>query len=169
MFVDFVRRLNAEGRRWLEIVPDPVPVFLAHHVVFFTGIDLGGCDDCCTVRRRLRTGSAGAGAGAGRKAGARALDECSAVADCSAATDDLQDDVMHKVHIQLHAAHDAIRIQVRRHPAAAETFGVAALERIAVTWRQVSDTELGHWVTGSVGHSGHLSRPGHRVIIFYPV
>jgi len=26
--------------------------------------------------------------------------------------------------------------------------------------------ELGHWVIGSVGHLGHLSRPGHRVIIF---
>jgi len=25
--------------------------------------------------------------------------------------------------------------------------------------------ELGHWVTGSMGHLGHLSRPGHRVII----
>ena len=25
--------------------------------------------------------------------------------------------------------------------------------------------ELGHWVTGSIGHLGHLSRPGHRVII----
>ena len=25
--------------------------------------------------------------------------------------------------------------------------------------------ELGHWVTGSVGHLGHLSRLGHRVII----
>jgi len=25
--------------------------------------------------------------------------------------------------------------------------------------------KLGHWVTGSVGHLGHLSRPGHRVII----
>jgi len=25
--------------------------------------------------------------------------------------------------------------------------------------------ELGYWVTGSVGHLGHLSRPGHRVII----
>ena len=24
--------------------------------------------------------------------------------------------------------------------------------------------EMGHWVTGSMGHSGHLSRPGHRVI-----
>ena len=23
--------------------------------------------------------------------------------------------------------------------------------------------ELGHWVTGSMGHLGHLSRPGHRV------
>ena len=29
----------------------------------------------------------------------------------------------------------------------------------------VTDVELGHWVTGSVGHLGHLSRPGHRVII----
>ena len=26
-----------------------------------------------------------------------------------------------------------------------------------------ADTELGHWVTGSMGH---LSRPGHRVIVF---
>jgi len=25
--------------------------------------------------------------------------------------------------------------------------------------------ELGHWVTGLIGHLGHLSRPGHRVII----
>ena len=25
--------------------------------------------------------------------------------------------------------------------------------------------ELGHWVTGSMSHLGHLSRPGHRVII----
>jgi len=28
-----------------------------------------------------------------------------------------------------------------------------------------TDMELGHWVTGSMGHLGHLSRPGHRVII----
>jgi len=25
--------------------------------------------------------------------------------------------------------------------------------------------ELGHWVTGSMGHLSHLSRLGHRVII----
>jgi len=25
------------------------------------------------------------------------------------------------------------------------------------------DMELGHWVTGLMGHLGHLSRPGHRV------
>ena len=106
MFVDFLRRLNSEGRRWLEIVPDPVPVFLSHHVVFFTGIDLGGCEDCCNVRRRLRSVGSAASTGACRK---RALDECSA--DCST-TDDLQDDVMHKVHIQLHSGQDAIRIQV---------------------------------------------------------
>jgi len=27
------------------------------------------------------------------------------------------------------------------------------------------DMKLGHWVTGSMGHLGHLSRLGHRVII----
>ena len=27
------------------------------------------------------------------------------------------------------------------------------------------DMELGHWVTGSMGQLGHLSGPGHRVII----
>jgi len=111
MFVDFLRRLNGEGRRWLEIVPDPVPVFLSHHVVFFTGIDLGGCEDCCNVRRRLRSvGSAAASSAASASAcRKRALDEFSG--DCST-TDELQDDVMHKVHIQLHSGQDAIRIQV---------------------------------------------------------
>ena len=32
------------------------------------------------------------------------------------------------------------------------------------TWNWVI-VELGHWVTGWVGHLGHLSCPGHRVII----
>jgi len=31
--------------------------------------------------------------------------------------------------------------------------------------RYETDMELGHWVTGSMGHLGHLSRPGHWVII----
>jgi len=31
--------------------------------------------------------------------------------------------------------------------------------------RYTPDMELGHWVTGSMGHLGHLSRPGHWVII----
>jgi len=30
---------------------------------------------------------------------------------------------------------------------------------------RTSDMELGHWVTGSMGHLGHLLRPGHRGII----
>jgi len=33
------------------------------------------------------------------------------------------------------------------------------------TASRVSDMELGHWVTGSMGHLGYFSRPGHRVII----
>ena len=30
-----------------------------------------------------------------------------------------------------------------------------------------ADTELGHWVTGSMGNLGQLSRPGHQVIVSY--
>ena len=29
----------------------------------------------------------------------------------------------------------------------------------------INRLELGHWVTESMGHLDHLSRPGHRVII----
>ena len=33
-----------------------------------------------------------------------------------------------------------------------------------VSWSVcLSDMELGHWVTGSMGHLGRLSRPGHQV------
>jgi len=31
--------------------------------------------------------------------------------------------------------------------------------------RYVADMELGHWVTRSMGHLSHLSRPAHQVII----
>lgn len=88
-FMEFIMRVNREGRRFLEIVPDPIPVLLSHHIVFFTGIDLGGCEDCCNIRRRLRTN--------------RKYDD----------EFDLMDDVMHKVHIMLHNGMDAVRIQVR--------------------------------------------------------
>jgi len=34
----------------------------------------------------------------------------------------------------------------------------------ALCWLTLTpDTELGHWVTGSMGHLGHLLRPGHKV------
>ena len=39
-----------------------------------------------------------------------------------------------------------------------------ALLRVNCPYAQrAPDMELGHWVTGSVGHLGHLSRPGHWV------
>jgi len=41
----------------------------------------------------------------------------------------------------------------------------AMLARLLTVALCLSDMELGHWVTGSMGHLGHLSRPGHRVII----
>ena len=40
--------------------------------------------------------------------------------------------------------------------------GVGYLDRHPVIVEYSTDMELGHWVTGSMGH---LSRPGHRVII----
>ena len=46
------------------------------------------------------------------------------------------------------------------------------LRSVCLQWAYVclsvclSDMELGHWVTESMGHLGHLSRPSHRVIIF---
>ena len=39
------------------------------------------------------------------------------------------------------------------------------LRRLATDNAHTPDMELGHWVTGSMGHLGHLSRQGHRVII----
>ena len=50
MFSDLLLRLNRDGRKILEIVPDPAPVFLAHHMVFFMGVDVGGCEDCFFTR-----------------------------------------------------------------------------------------------------------------------
>ena len=38
-------------------------------------------------------------------------------------------------------------------------------KRIECYSELATDMEPGHWVTGSMGHLGHLSRPGHRVII----
>ena len=35
---------------------------------------------------------------------------------------------------------------------------------LLATGQLLSDMELGHWVSGSMGHLGHLSRPGHQVI-----
>ena len=48
MFVDFLLNLNEDGRRRLEILSDPAPVFLSHQVVFFSALDTGSCDDCAT-------------------------------------------------------------------------------------------------------------------------
>jgi len=48
----------------------------------------------------------------------------------------------------------------RRKPA-----GIDMERNYATVTVSIPDMELGHWVTGSMGHLGHLSRPGHRVII----
>ena len=37
--------------------------------------------------------------------------------------------------------------------------------RLAWLTGTTPDMELGDWITDSMGHLGHLSRPGHRVII----
>ncbi len=89
LFSDLILRLNNEGRRSLEVVGEPAPVFLSHHIVFYTGIDLGGCDDCYAIRRRLR------------------------VQHKNDDEDEVEDDVLHKVHIHLMPNMKTIRIAVR--------------------------------------------------------
>lgn len=115
-----MRCINREGRHQLEIVPDPVPVLLSHHVVFFTSIDLGGCDDCCNTRRKLRMVSSN-NAGSNKQQcchqqlqQSQLLLQHSQQASVTSSCDefDVMDDVMHKVHIMLHSSMDAIRIQV---------------------------------------------------------
>ncbi len=88
MFSDFILRLNREGRRVLEVVLDPAPVFLANHIVFFCGVDYGGCGDCINVRQEMRKRTP--------------LSE-----------DFYMDDVLHKVHIEFHPRMDGIRVTVR--------------------------------------------------------
>ena len=93
LYIDLVLRLNGDGRRQLEIVSDPPPVFMAHHIVFYTSIDVGGCEDCYTLRQRLH----------------RHEDNNGAVWEGEPTTDD----VLHKVHVEMHPRLDAIRIAVR--------------------------------------------------------
>ena len=87
LFTDLMLSLNREGRRFLEMVDDPSPVFLSHHIVFFTGIDIGGCEDCFSARSRVRQST-----------------EEEQLPD---------DDILHKVHIQLDARMKSIRVAVR--------------------------------------------------------
>lgn len=98
MFSDLIHSLNTEGRRALEIVSNPLPVFMSHHAVFFTGVDLGGCDDCYLQRQRLLFPSSSFSASSGGSED----DLC-----------DAHDDVLHKVHIQLHANLIGVRVHVR--------------------------------------------------------
>ena len=89
MFSDFILHVNNEGRNLLEIVGEPPPVFLAHHVVFFSGLDVGGCDDCISVRHHLRRQK------------------------LPANDDHYLDDILHKVHIMLLPRMDQLKVTVR--------------------------------------------------------
>ncbi|KAK2144478.1 hypothetical protein LSH36_752g01024 [Paralvinella palmiformis] len=102
LFTDLVLRLNREGRELLEIVSDPAPVFLSHHIVFYTAVDVGGCDDCHEIRRSTRAqkkSASGGGVVSGVVGGS--------------GDESVQDDILHKVHIQLHPKMSYIRIAIR--------------------------------------------------------
>lgn len=88
LFSDLTLRLIKDGRKLLEMVMDPAPVFLAHHVVFYSSLDLGGCDDCASVKQHTRSQN-------------------------PTGDDNYLDDVLHKIHIQFHARMDSIRVTVR--------------------------------------------------------
>lgn len=91
MFMEFLMSVNLEGRKTLEIVPDPAPVFLSHCVVFFSALDVGRCDDCQGLRNNTRMHRV-----------------CKAVDDSMA-----HDDVLHKVFIGLQPGMCTVRIKVR--------------------------------------------------------
>ena len=127
-FIDFVRCLNQEGRRILEVVSDPIPVFLSHHIVFFTALDQGGCEDCFHARRKMRmlgntscNNNNNNNSSISKQGGylqqqhhqSQLLLQHSQASVASSCDEfDQIDDVMHKVHIMLHRDMQAVRIQV---------------------------------------------------------
>jgi len=68
-----------------------------------------------------------------------------------------------QLHINVGVYHSADLLTARgvAHLVVHRTSGSTSYETIPhVDWRP--DMELGHWVTASMGHLGHLSRPGHH-------
>lgn len=100
-FTDLMLRLNKEGRGFLKIVSDPSPIFMSHHMVFFSALDEGGCDDCYYYRRRIRARHS------------RQEVDSTATGDYSQPQTSQQDEVLHKVHLSLHSRMEGIRVQVR--------------------------------------------------------
>jgi len=100
MFIDLLTSLCGDaGRRHLDVLLDPTPVFLAHDAVFFTAFDVDGCADCRPTRRPQR---------------ARVDDVTgSDVTDDDADTAQ-SDDVLHKVRLSVNVSRmEAVRVQVR--------------------------------------------------------
>lgn len=96
MFQEFLLTLNDDGRRILEILPTPVPVYLSHQAVFFSALDNGACDDC-------------RGCGGDESNGRRGLSP----QGIEGLSDARTNDILHKVHFVLRADHSSIRVTVR--------------------------------------------------------
>lgn len=97
---------------------DPRPVFLSHHIVFFTALDSGGCDDCHQLRRRSGRSSGGASGGGGTTKSTSVFTNGSQTSTVGSSTQSdfdyiYDDDVLHKVHIQLLPSMDYVRVTVR--------------------------------------------------------
>lgn len=90
-FADLVVQVNRLGRRTLQIRTDPLPIYLANHIVFHTNLDRGGCHDCSRIRRRMRK-----------------TELCDPDDE-----DSTPDDPVHKVHIALAPSLTALSVQVR--------------------------------------------------------
>lgn len=96
MFADFLLNLNNEdGRRSLEILSDPPPVFLSHQLVFFSSLDTGSCEDCAAWSEEEWCGSL----------------RLQAEGECK--HKNRVDEVLHKVNIALQRNLGSIRVIVR--------------------------------------------------------
>ena len=120
MFSTLVLAVVRYGRRRLQILAEPVPIFLAHHIVFFTGMDSGGCEDCFRIRRRMRQklmknddrGGGGDNHNHHHYHHRHISDSVHQAAAAAVAAEE-QDDIIHKVHITMNAKMSALTIQIR--------------------------------------------------------
>ena len=88
---------NLIGRKYLKIVSMPPPLFMAHHVVFFSSADESGCDTCYNHIKKLARKQFGMEGGDYTESGDL----------------DFSEDLVHKVRVSLKQNMESVVVFVR--------------------------------------------------------